>query len=394
MNKIVIMIFLTIFNLSYVLNVNAETIPNSEKVIVLGLGEDQVSAHKNALRNAVEQVVGTYVKSDTMVQNSALINDEILTHSAGYVKASKILSVNKNNDSIEVKIEAYVVTTKLVSKIKELNIAMRDVDGDSLFGEAITRYASTKSGGELLNSVLSKFPQSAYIIKIGKPQIESVDNANSARIRLRLSVSFDSNFIVELETALKQMATEFIPNMDISVDSSSTGPYNKIVATSRKQGRLLLLVTSNNQFTRDIASSAYVIDNISSIVSDKNSALTNLSNITRLKAPNVLLEFIDVNNSVISSVKLKLKDTVKNYNQSGSSWTRAFAFNSNSGYNSPLVMQSLYGFTNIGNTTLADIIFVKDKIVDFDIVFDEDMLTLKNTKSLRSTFVSYYDNPS
>lgn len=361
-----------------------------EKVIVSGVGEDQVSAHKNALRNAVEQVVGTYIKSDTIVQNSALINDEILTHSAGFVQSSKILSVNKNNDSIEVKIEAYVVTTKLVSKIKELNIAMRDVDGDSLFGEAITRYASTKSGGELLNSVLSKFPQSAYIIKIGKPQIESVDNANRAIIRLRLSVSFDSNFIVELETALKQMATEFIPNMDISVDSSSTGPYNKIVATSRKQGRLLLLITSNNQFARDIASSAYVIDNISSIVSDKNSALVDLSNILSLKAPNIILELIDANNSVISSVKLNLKDTVKNYKQSGSSWARAFSFNSNSEYNAPLVMQSRYGFTNTGNTTLADIILIKDKTVDFDIIFDEDIVVLKNVKNIRSSFSSLY----
>ena len=89
-----------------------------EKVVVSGIGIDMDKAKQNAIRNAVEQVIGSYVSSDTIVQNSAILKDEVLSYSGGYVKDMKILSHEKNDDGLySVKIEANVISTKLKRKL-------------------------------------------------------------------------------------------------------------------------------------------------------------------------------------------------------------------------------------------------------------------------------------
>ncbi|MBN1154099.1 flagellar assembly protein T N-terminal domain-containing protein [candidate division KSB1 bacterium] len=55
-----------------------------------GLARDQ--AIDDALRNAVEQGLGTFVQSSTLVENYQLVSDNILTWSKGYVKNYQIIS--------------------------------------------------------------------------------------------------------------------------------------------------------------------------------------------------------------------------------------------------------------------------------------------------------------
>lgn len=57
-----------------------------------GVGADKDSAVRDAMRNAVEQVVGTFVDSRTLVDKSAVALDEIYAKSQGFVKDVKIIS--------------------------------------------------------------------------------------------------------------------------------------------------------------------------------------------------------------------------------------------------------------------------------------------------------------
>lgn len=69
--------------------IHAEEPEKTEKVVATGYGVNADKAKENAVRNAVEQVIGTYVTSDTIVKNSQLVKDEILSFSGGYVKGGK-----------------------------------------------------------------------------------------------------------------------------------------------------------------------------------------------------------------------------------------------------------------------------------------------------------------
>ena len=65
---------------------------NAQEVTVDGVGSNRDEAIRNAERAAVEQVVGTFIDSQTLVENSMLKLDEIYMHAQGYVGGVTILS--------------------------------------------------------------------------------------------------------------------------------------------------------------------------------------------------------------------------------------------------------------------------------------------------------------
>lgn len=106
-------------------------IVSAQQINISGYGTTIDEAERDALRNAVEQAVGTLVDSATLVQNNMLINDEIYTQSRGYITNYKILSQKVNSDGIyEVMINADVDTnpnSKLMNELTRLGIINRQL---------------------------------------------------------------------------------------------------------------------------------------------------------------------------------------------------------------------------------------------------------------------------
>jgi hypothetical protein len=202
----------------------AEEPEKIEKVVVTGMGVDADKARQNAIRNAVEQVIGAYVSSDTMVQDSQLIKDEILSYSGGYVKESRVISTEKSDDGLfSIKLEALVVATKLKRKIQALNIATKKVEGESLFGEAFSKIEEKKSGAELLGKILSKYPQAAYQFEVGKPAIVGTEpDSGMAKVRIPVVMTWDKAFLAELKEVVRKVAMHELTSHDLL----KYGPYD------------------------------------------------------------------------------------------------------------------------------------------------------------------------
>ncbi len=84
------------------------TVFNEDK----GLARDQ--AIDDALRNAVEQTLGTFVQASTLVQNYALVEDNIMSWTNGYVRSHRIISEGMiDATTYEVNIEAVVELANL-----------------------------------------------------------------------------------------------------------------------------------------------------------------------------------------------------------------------------------------------------------------------------------------
>ncbi len=81
-------------------------------------------ALKNALRQAVEQGVGTLIDSNTLAVNYEVIRDEIYSSSQGYVTEYEILQegVSSDGTSFEVRIRAQVSEGKIEDKLTALRI--------------------------------------------------------------------------------------------------------------------------------------------------------------------------------------------------------------------------------------------------------------------------------
>ncbi|MFH0802742.1 MAG: hypothetical protein V2A78_10225 [bacterium] len=88
-----------------------------------GAGDDKAKARDEAVtdacRKAVEEGVGLFVKSDTLVKNSQLIEDNIYTKSKGYIKSYRVVKEGVKDDLYRVTVEATVL----------LSIIEKDLDG-------------------------------------------------------------------------------------------------------------------------------------------------------------------------------------------------------------------------------------------------------------------------
>ncbi len=95
-------------------------------VTATGEGPSKEVALATAMRRAVEQGVGTFVKSDTTVVDSALVDDKILSHSKGYVTSYKITKEEKTADGVMVTITAKVDNKLLKDDIDALTILRKN----------------------------------------------------------------------------------------------------------------------------------------------------------------------------------------------------------------------------------------------------------------------------
>ncbi len=78
-------------------------------------------AIEDALRRAVEQAVGTYIQSETVVQNFMLVKDEILSRARGFVQGYKVLSEGKEDPT------TYVVTVEALVKVGDVAQAIEQL---------------------------------------------------------------------------------------------------------------------------------------------------------------------------------------------------------------------------------------------------------------------------
>ena len=87
----------------------------------IGEGKTRQEAINNGIRAAVEQALGTLVKSDTQVSQGKLVWDRIASASAGYVKKYDVLAEGKDpvGDGYKVKLAVTLDDSKLKSAVDE-----------------------------------------------------------------------------------------------------------------------------------------------------------------------------------------------------------------------------------------------------------------------------------
>lgn len=131
--KHIICMGLTLFCLLLFNTANAPAAPSAQTVTAEGLaplGSNRSTAREEALaqavRQAVEQAMGVYVVSETLVKNAQVIKDSILTKSSGFVSGYQILSEKTvAGDMLSIQIQATVSVEPLVDQLAKLGL-LRD----------------------------------------------------------------------------------------------------------------------------------------------------------------------------------------------------------------------------------------------------------------------------
>ncbi len=83
-------------------------------------------ALKDALRKAVEQGVGTFINSETRVENFQLLSDRIYSQAQGYVSSYRVVSESREADLYRVVVRAKVKLARIEDDLRAIGILVAE----------------------------------------------------------------------------------------------------------------------------------------------------------------------------------------------------------------------------------------------------------------------------
>ena len=184
---------------------------DTQTVFAEGVGTTKEEALKDAFRAAVRQVVGEVVDGETLVKNEELVKDQVLTYSDGFIPEHKVTSDKHENGIFRVGIQAKVQRRSVVMKLKAAKITLKNLDGQSLYGNIVTQVGAEKDAAALVVKALEGFPDNCLEARVvGEPKtLEKTDSEATLAINVEFAPSlagyntFASKFCQTLEGSSK-----------------------------------------------------------------------------------------------------------------------------------------------------------------------------------------------
>lgn len=214
MKKVILFIFLLLtFSIGYNWNTLASSkVKELEEVESSGEGVSENDAFRQAVVDAVRQVTGTLVASETLIEDEEVIKDEVLTLSNGFVEKVLEQKKTKNSDGTwTVKLKCIVRKGKVYEKLKEAHIPTIKVDGTSLFADVLSHIEYAKDAEKMLEKVLEDYPAKLITAEmIGKrPEFVSGDDKET-KLKIKWKISwnqkmFFENFVPALVEVLEEI---------------------------------------------------------------------------------------------------------------------------------------------------------------------------------------------
>jgi hypothetical protein len=175
------------------------------QVKATGVGISSEQAEKAALVNAVQQAVGLFLNSETLVQNEQVIYDKILSVSDGYVSKMEVLLPPRKRPGdglFETTINAMVEKDKVGIELRKQRILVSKTDGQNAWAEAASKIKDTQDGIAMLEKNLpdiqtrllsarlvnSKDPVSGEAVR---PEVRPDPSTGMAICAWNIEVSYD-----------------------------------------------------------------------------------------------------------------------------------------------------------------------------------------------------------
>jgi len=193
----------------------SQEIVKTQEVVVDGIGVSPEAAKKNAFRNAVSKVVGSFIENDIFIKNDKIIEDKLLEYSGGFVETFEVISESKDKDGLfKVKLKAKIAQQTVVEKLRSMKIDVKSVSGSNLKAQLETQETMKKEGGKLIYSIMEEYPKLWQAKQIGEPKIAN------GKLALQIEVSVD-------RTKYLAWADKLCKVLEKSADCTTSRSYKK-----------------------------------------------------------------------------------------------------------------------------------------------------------------------
>jgi hypothetical protein len=184
----------------------------AQTVVAEGLGATPEDALKDAFRSAVRQVVGALVDEETVVKNDKVISEKVLSYSDGIIKGGykELTPPRQENGLWRIKISAKVERRSVAVRLKEAHVTVKDIEGDSIAVEVLTRKEARERASELLQQVLSELPK-VMAAEVRKPTAKDYnedENALSVQALIKIDPDKYKKFLKRFLTVLDKIGLD------------------------------------------------------------------------------------------------------------------------------------------------------------------------------------------
>lgn len=223
---------------------SAKEVPAMQEVEATGTGATEEEAFKQAVVDAVRQVVGALVSAENVVKNDRVIKDEVLTLSNGFV--DKVLNRDKtkmDDGTWQVKLRCIVRKGQLYGKLQKANVPTVKFDGVSLFADVVSQLDHQKSSVEMIKNAMKKFSSSLVTATMleEKPKILERDERST-------TIEFDWAATVDVDGFFKN----FAPALDAACSNAALAKAQKptfiAVKESKEYGVAYRVLTWEDNF--------------------------------------------------------------------------------------------------------------------------------------------------
>ena len=210
--------------------------PASE-VISRGIGTSADAALKDALAQAVQQVVGTMIDSESMMKNDALIKEQVLTYSDGFVTKYEIVkpAAPLAQGLFEVTIRATVAQKQLRDRLQQANILRVKVDGmENIWAQLQTEQIRRDNADLMLMKVLEKLHPFDYV----QATLVDKDGNTGTQAKLAVTPSPDGTRAkvaigAVLQVNQRKFVTEALPVLIDAFDKLCVAKSKPIIVATR-----------------------------------------------------------------------------------------------------------------------------------------------------------------
>lgn len=199
---------------------------SAKTVQVTGQGATEKMAIHNAMRSAIEQELGAFIDSKTIVKNQQVISDEIHANSDGFISSYKIISSRVENGIFFVTIDADVnssaVQSRLMTRLQKKSLINLNADNPRV---AVLAYDSTgKEFSEVENEILSALQNQGFsrIVDLNQVNLavkrQIISAENDPQLRETLANDFHIDYLVLSEVKISNLNVS-LANRLISVNT-------------------------------------------------------------------------------------------------------------------------------------------------------------------------------
>jgi hypothetical protein len=229
-----VFLFLVVFSGVSNYAFSADNEKSLSTVVVDGIGKTANEAAQNAAENALKQVVGSFIDTESILEKQVAINGSIRTESKqitsqtrefsqGSIKTFEVIMVNQENGLFRVSARVVVRTEYFKSYVKKIALDEKNIDAN-LFAEIATSESQKENRAAVLfDTILMPLVEGEIVrFTIGRP-ISASSARESDETMKRVMRAFDWKWTKEdgqIQVYGQPLKVSFVVPVKVNIDDA------------------------------------------------------------------------------------------------------------------------------------------------------------------------------